>query len=175
MSENSFFSSQDGSRRLTQETIYINASTCMNLSLFKEVLKEYRKVDDQITTRLNRAQAMSREHGVAPRQDETCAQFWRELVDTWTKRQTLVQYCIGVAEQKIEDSHSIVPSANSDSPNPTRAKWSALQVTRDQLNNEATVEKIIRNRSLQAFRSRCRYFTPPADDQVLWEESSKRP
>jgi hypothetical protein len=88
------------------QIIQVTASTCHNLSVFKgqsaspdfsehekiiqplaDLMKEYRKLDDSVTMRMNRnlAQFRDRERlgpgsGAAGMQDEACAYFWKELV-----------------------------------------------------------------------------------------------
>ena len=53
--------------------------------VFVELLKEYRKLDDTVTMRLNRTVAQFRDRGIqgtsrSNSQDDACAFFWRELV-----------------------------------------------------------------------------------------------
>ena len=100
------------------QTIHVSSSTCHNLSVFKgvcstaasscsflrsflakpwethdsipiDILKEYRRLDDTILMRLNRANAAVRDHerihretGGGTIQDQACASLWRELVGT---------------------------------------------------------------------------------------------
>ena len=89
----------------TPQVVHVSPSTCHDLSLFKgrlhrtyicqhaadaltkELLKEYRRLDDAIPMRLNRANAAMRDRqrsgDQAPTgnvQDEACAYLWRELV-----------------------------------------------------------------------------------------------
>ena len=54
-----------------------------------DILKEYRRLDDTILMRLNRANAAVRDHervhretGGGTVQDQACASLWRELVGT---------------------------------------------------------------------------------------------
>lgn len=88
-------------------------------------MQEYRSLDDSITTRMNRALAKSRATGEtsspsllsahATSSNPTtsdlgrstygtatqgeCARFWRELVDVWTGRDEVLNYCLAVAAQ----------------------------------------------------------------------------
>lgn len=91
----------------TSRVVNVNASTCLNLSLFKglvpslvachannsylgwsiELMKEYRKVDDSVTMRMNRTTAQFRDRdrmgmseSTRNSQDQACAYFWMELV-----------------------------------------------------------------------------------------------
>lgn len=88
--------------------ISVNAATCLNLSLFKgasvvagcarptltiasvlaaELMREYRKVDDTVTMRMNRVTAQFRDRDRAGMsepsrnsRDQACSYFWTELV-----------------------------------------------------------------------------------------------
>ena len=87
------------------QTVHVTASTCHNISLFKgtlrsycpptylperlsrtDLMKEYRKLDDSITMRLNRTIAQYRDIDRASPgvkgtvEDQACLQVWRELV-----------------------------------------------------------------------------------------------
>ena len=88
------------------QTVHVTASTCHNISLFKgthydcypestglnawtDLMKEYRKLDDSITMRLNRTIAQYRDMdrigsaGKGTVEDQACLQVWRELVGSW--------------------------------------------------------------------------------------------
>jgi len=87
------------------QTVHVSPSTCQDLSLFKgvlrlraawrltcslsetDILREYRRLDDTVTMRLNRANAamrdQQREHDKSSRenvQNQACAYLWHELV-----------------------------------------------------------------------------------------------
>lgn len=88
------------------QIVHVSPSTCHDLSLFKgntirafgfssymsqflllEILREYRRLDDTITMRLNRANATMRDQermrdstGRGNVQEQACLSMWRELV-----------------------------------------------------------------------------------------------
>lgn len=88
------------------QIVHVSPSTCHDLSLFKgntilafrfslnmsqilpsEILREYRRLDDTITMRLNRANATMRDQermrdstGNGNVQEQACLSMWRELV-----------------------------------------------------------------------------------------------
>ncbi len=79
----------------SSQLVHVSPATCHNLSLFKgssssvallEVLKEYRKLDDAVTTRINRTTAQFRDRdrlgasGKGSVQEQACAYLWKELV-----------------------------------------------------------------------------------------------
>ncbi|SPO21559.1 uncharacterized protein UTRI_01045_B [Ustilago trichophora] len=193
----------------------LTPSTCLAMSEFSHLLRQYRQLDDGITTRLNRSFARSRalgqssspsllsNSGMTSASSEdlgvstyatpapgACAAFWRELVDVWMGREDVVKFCIHVTDQQNQPSpiptsqtlptpnrqhpsdrlldadyrpSSSSSSSSSSSPSAqhrwSRAENSAETLAR-QLHNELKVESIIRARSLDVFKSRCRFFTP---------------
>ncbi|KAI0736197.1 caffeine-induced death protein 2-domain-containing protein [Fomitopsis betulina] len=165
---------------LAPKTVHVSASTCHDMSLFKDLLKEYRKLDDSITMRLNRTTAQFRDRdrqglvGQGSVEDEACMQIWRELVANWKRRAEIVQYCVGVVDQSM-DSKRLALEAETEDPATKRRMQGALyaeEVKRNQVHNESSVEQIVRRRSLDAFRSRCKYFEPPltdADARRWWD------
>jgi len=162
------------------QTIHVSSSTCHNLSVFKDILKEYRRLDDTILMRLNRANAAAhdyerthRETGAGTVQDQACASLWRELVGNWKRRTELLEYCTTVVDQALIEKRSTLEGQAQD---PTRRDIKGAlfedEVKRNQVRNELTVEGIIRKRSMEAFRSRCQYFTPPLTDvqaRQMWD------
>ncbi|EKM59167.1 uncharacterized protein PHACADRAFT_249428 [Phanerochaete carnosa HHB-10118-sp] len=142
-------------------------------------MNQYRKLDDTITMRLNRTNAQFRDlerEGVVRGsvQDEVCAHLWKDLVENWKRRTDIISYCDGVVDQSMSENRKQLESQETD-PVQQRKIQGALyaeEVKRNQVHNELAVEKIVRNRSLDAFRSRCRYFEPPltdADARKWWE------
>lgn len=117
--------------------------------------------------------------------DTVCASFWRELLDVWVRREDTIRYCIAVNGQAANP-----PAAATNPDNrldkdyvaapPPAPAWSRAEnqaeFTERQLRNELAVESIIRRRSLEVFKSRCRTFVPtPSDtvegarEQAFWE------
>ncbi|KAK2466202.1 hypothetical protein APHAL10511_001844 [Amanita phalloides] len=170
----------------TPQVVHVSPSTCHDLSLFKELLKEYRRLDDAIPMRLNRANAAMRDRErssdqplMGHVQDEACAYLWRELVANWKRRTQLIEYCVGAVDQSMNDKRKSIDEGNLDasSRRKVQGEMYADEVKRHQVRNELTVESIIRQRSIDAFRARCRYFTPSASDgegRGMWESGRQR-
>ncbi|TEB30258.1 hypothetical protein FA13DRAFT_1734097 [Coprinellus micaceus] len=162
------------------EIVHVTPSTCLNLSLFKDILKEYRKLDDAITTRLNRATALARDQertsgqGVENAQNQACLSVWRELTENWKRRTKLVDYCVSVVDRSIDGKRGALQQQPDDPAlqRTTKAAIYSDEVYRRQMHNEIAVESIVRKRVVDAFHSRCRYFVPPKSDveaAQLWE------
>jgi len=167
------------------QTIHVSPSTCHNLSVFKDILKEYRRLDDTIVMRLNRANATARDlerthkgTGGDSVQDQACIALWRELVGTWKRRTELLEYCSTIVDQALIEKRRTLEGQAQD-PTTRREIQGAVfmdEVKRNQVRNELIVEGIVRRRSIEAFRSRCQYFTPPATDvqaRQMWDSVQK--
>lgn len=156
------------------------------MSLFKDLMKEYRKADDAITMRLNRSTAQFRDRdrlGLGPKdstpQDEACLYLWKEIVENWKGRMRIINYCVDVVDNVMQERLKGVEGteAGLDAQPNLRAKLYTDEVLRNQIHNEITVEKIIRQRSIDAFKSRCKFFEPPQSDpeaRQWWESSFSR-
>ncbi|KAL1944188.1 hypothetical protein VTO73DRAFT_3373 [Trametes versicolor] len=157
---------------LTPRTVLVTPSTCRDISVFKDLMNQYRKLDDTINVRLNRTTAQFRDRersglsGKGGVEEQACIQVWRELVANWSRRKDIVDYCVGVVDQSLEEKRELLQSAGDDASAQRKAKGVlyAEEVKRNQLHNELTVETIVRKRASEAFRSRCRYFEPPPSD-----------
>ncbi|KAF8477878.1 caffeine-induced death protein 2-domain-containing protein [Gautieria morchelliformis] len=166
-----------GSQALpSPQIVQVTESTCHNLTVFKDLMKEYRKLDDSVTMRLNRTLAQFRDRdrvgpgsGATGMQDEMCAYFWNQLVAGWKARTEIVQYCVNVVDSGMEQKRAALEAQDTSMDEQTRrrrrdAALYAEEVKRNHIHNELTVERIVRLRSLEAFRSRCKYFEPPRTD-----------
>ncbi|KAG1754029.1 caffeine-induced death protein 2-domain-containing protein [Suillus paluster] len=157
---------------LTPHFVHVSPSTCHNLSVFKDLLREYRRLDDTITMRLNRTNAQFRDrdragtNGKGNIQDQACAHMWKELVENWKRRTEMINYCVNNVDQSMEGKRKSLTSEEGDAraQRKTQAAMFADEVKRNQVRNELAVEKIVRQRSLDAFESRCQYFSPPLTD-----------
>ncbi|PSS05376.1 hypothetical protein PHLCEN_2v3865 [Hermanssonia centrifuga] len=145
-------------------------------------MNQYRKLDDSITMRLNRTNAQFRDldrlgvtHGNV--QDQACAHLWKDLVENWKRRTEIIEYCVTVVDQSKEEKQESLEKTDAEpsAQRKIRAELYSEQVKRNQINNELSVEKIVRNRSLDAFRSRCKFFEPPSTDDEArkWWDAAK--
>ncbi|KAF8076374.1 caffeine-induced death protein 2-domain-containing protein [Lyophyllum atratum] len=167
----------------SSQVVHISPSTCHDLSLFKEILREYRRLDDTITMRLNRANAAVRDsdrlrHSTENIQEQACLNIWRELVGNWKRRTELVGYCVRVVDQSLDEKRSVLEDDAEDPATKRRAQGQIYeeQVKRTQIHNELRVESIIRKRAVEAFRSRCQFFAIPSTDseaRQMWESAAQ--
>ncbi|KAH8551103.1 caffeine-induced death protein 2 [Umbelopsis sp. PMI_123] len=130
----------------------LNPSMCYNLSFFKEMMKEYRKVDDNIMLRMNTTDTHS---------EAGCAEFFKQLADAYQKREDTVNYCLKVMDEELERKNKKLEEDPYD--NNLKDALYTEESKRRMVSNELTVEDIVRQRSLQVFRSKCRIFDVPQD------------
>ncbi|CAE6366528.1 unnamed protein product [Rhizoctonia solani] len=140
------------------QLVRVSVSLCQNLSQFKDLMKEYRKLDDSVTMRMNRNLAQFRDidrhrsgrSGSPQLQDEACLHFWKELIANWENRTEIVNYCVGVVDASMEAKRQTLAGQDPklDENRRTASSIYTDEVKRNQMRNELTVEAIIRQRSL---------------------------
>ncbi|KAF7355309.1 Coiled-coil domain-containing protein 58 [Mycena sanguinolenta] len=112
------------------QIVSVSQSTCSDISSFKELLKEYRRLDDSINVRLNREQAFVRDQernghlGKGSVQDQVCANLWSQLVSNWSRRKTIIEYCVSVVDQSKEEKQKAAQA--EEDPSRRRAIEAAL-------------------------------------------------
>ncbi|KAJ1812304.1 hypothetical protein LPJ56_005544, partial [Coemansia sp. RSA 2599] len=97
-----------------------------------------RKVDDNIILRMNSTNTASADE---------CLALFRVLQTAYARREHDISYCVSVLDERLAQS----------------PKSFSLQSQRDWIDSEKSVEDIVRKRSLDVFRSRCKYFDFPGD------------
>ncbi|KAJ2726871.1 hypothetical protein GGI07_000199 [Coemansia sp. Benny D115] len=125
--------------RANAPEIEVTARTCLNMSQFKNTLKQLRKVDDNIILRMN---------GTNTASQEDCLAFFKVLRTAYSRRERDITFCLGVLDQQISQSQT--------------SKLSLVR-QRDWVENEKTVEDIVRTRTLDVFKARCQFFEFPSD------------
>ncbi|KDQ15354.1 hypothetical protein BOTBODRAFT_31678 [Botryobasidium botryosum FD-172 SS1] len=159
----------------------VSESLCTNLSVFKDLMKEHRRLDDSVTMRMNRNSAFFRDKDRlgkgASTPEESCTHFWHELVANWNGRTEIINYCVDVVDRKMEEKRKALEGQESklDAERSKKSTLYADQVKRNQIHNEHAVETIVRRRSFEAFKSRCKYFEPPLSDaeaRKWWDAAS---
>lgn len=103
-------------------------------------------------------------------------------IANWKRRTQLIGYCTDVVDKSLEGHDNALSNTGGDPRAERRLKamrysdevkvnittfcvmW-LIHSQRNHIRNELTVEAIVRQRSMEAFQSRCRYFTPPLNDE----------
>ncbi|WVF69916.1 hypothetical protein IAT40_004700 [Kwoniella sp. CBS 6097] len=159
----------------------VTAETCYNLGVFRDIVRQYRKLDDQIIIRLNRAQAQLRDQdrisggdkslGTSSGAEAMCIKMWSEMMAGWAHRQTLLSFCSQTVQSNLDEKKQVVEGSSSSSASSSNTpRWERgireEEVLADQLVSEESIEAIIRKRTLDAFKSRCPFFHPSVSDNA---------
>ncbi|OCF40919.1 hypothetical protein I317_05278 [Kwoniella heveanensis CBS 569] len=161
--------------------VTVTAETCYNLGVFRDIVRQYRKLDDQIIIRLNRAQAQLRDQdrisggdkslGSSSGAEAMCLKMWTEMMAGWAHRQTLLSFCSQTVSANLDEKKQSQPGAEGGgvrTSSSSTPRWERgireEEVLADQLASEEGIEAIIRKRTLDAFKSRCPFFHPSVSD-----------
>ncbi|KAJ2663602.1 hypothetical protein IWW48_001285 [Coemansia sp. RSA 1200] len=129
------------------DDIEMSARICLDMSHFKAVMKQLRKVDDNIILRMNNTNT------TAPGE---CMALFQILQTAYRRREHDIGMCLGVLDRRISD----VEEADDDGG---RSTLFSLRTQRDWVASERGVEDIVRRRSLDVFKSRCQFFEFPPE------------
>ncbi|KAI9310170.1 caffeine-induced death protein 2 [Dichotomocladium elegans] len=125
----------------------LNPSICFNLSYFKEIMKELRRVDDNIIPRLNSTDTHS---------EKACGEFFAQLAESYRKREQAVDYCLKVMDEQIAKKNKLLEEDPDDYD--VQSSLFTDESKRRMIANELVVEDIVRARSLQVFKNKCKIF-----------------
>jgi len=82
----------------------------------------------------------------------------------------MIHYCVQAVDARLQEKRSALDRTDIalDADRDSRDDFYSDEVKKNQIHNELTVESIIRQRSLAAFRSssQCRFFVPPPGLEV---------
>ncbi|KAI9021185.1 hypothetical protein DFJ74DRAFT_672178 [Hyaloraphidium curvatum] len=114
-------------------------SICNDYSYFKATLKSLRALDDSVVVKLNSLRGQPRD---AERNADSCQLFRKELLASYAARTDILDYCIPLAEAQL---------AQLD-----RSAGLEQRKTLELLISERTVEEIVRERTADVFKAKCR-------------------
>uniref|UniRef100_A0A8C2KQM3 Protein MIX23 n=1 Tax=Cyprinus carpio TaxID=7962 RepID=A0A8C2KQM3_CYPCA len=135
------------------------ALNCEDFSMFQEVLKAMRTIDDRIVHGLNTTVPTASFSGKVDA-TQTCKELYESLVEAHLSRDKAIKSCITetsavvgqLREERAKDSDnlSIIKQL--------RKEQTKLKLMQSELN----VEEVVNDRSLKVFNERCRiHYTPP--------------
>ncbi|KAJ1734910.1 hypothetical protein LPJ72_002129 [Coemansia sp. Benny D160-2] len=135
--------------RARADDIEMSARMCVDMSRFKAVVKQLRRVDDNIILRMNNTNTAAAGE---------CLAVFQILQTAYRRREHDIGMCLGVLDRRISDAEE---AGSGDGGG--RARLFSLKTQRDWVASERGVEDIVRRRSLDVFRSRCQFFEPPPE------------
>ncbi|RXN34682.1 coiled-coil domain-containing 58 [Labeo rohita] len=132
---------------------------CEDFSMFQEVLKVMRTIDDRIVHALNTTVPTASFSGKVDA-TQTCKELYESLMEAHLSRDKAIKSCITetsavvgqLREERAKDSDnlSIIKQL--------RKEQTKLKLMQSELN----VEEVVNDRSLKVFKERCRiHYTPP--------------
>ncbi|KAK6293320.1 hypothetical protein J4Q44_G00368210 [Coregonus suidteri] len=132
---------------------------CEDFSMFQEVLKVMRNIDDRIVHSLNTTVPTVSFSGRVDA-SQTCRQLYESLMEAHLSRDRAIKTCIG---QTSEVVGQLREQRAKDGDNMTTIKLLRKEQTKLKLmRSELNVEEVVNDRSLKVFSERCRtHYTPP--------------
>ncbi|XP_061569414.1 protein MIX23 [Cololabis saira] len=135
------------------------ALNCEDFSMFQEVLKVMRTIDDRIVHALNTTVPTVSFSGKVDA-TQTCKQLYESMMEAHLNRDKAIKACIAQTSQVVEQLRE---QRAKDNENLALIK----QLRKEQTNlklmqSELNVEEVVNDRSLKVFNERCRiHYTPP--------------
>ncbi|KAG2212994.1 hypothetical protein PS15m_003254 [Mucor circinelloides] len=125
----------------------LTPSICFNFSFFKDFMKEFRKVDDNIINRLNSTSTQA---------EGVCGEFFKQMSEAYAQRDQAIDYCLKLMDEDLDKKNRKL----QEDPDDFDVKNSIFtqESMRQSVSNERYVEEIIRERTLQVFKNKCRAF-----------------
>ncbi|KAJ8010965.1 hypothetical protein DPEC_G00080630 [Dallia pectoralis] len=131
---------------------------CEDFSMFQEVLKVMRNIDDRIVHSLNTTVPTTSFSGRVDA-SQTCKQLYASLMEAHLSRDRAIKTCIARTSELVSKLREERASANNMTTlRLLRKEQTKLKLMRSELN----VEEVVNDRSLKVFNERCRtHYTPP--------------
>ncbi|KAM3860867.1 protein MIX23 [Diretmus argenteus] len=132
---------------------------CEDFSMFQEVLKVMRTIDDRIVHSLNTTVPTVSFSGKVDA-TQTCKQLYESMMEAHLSRDKAIKHCIAqtsevvgrLREERVKDSENLALIKQ------LRKEQTKLKLMQSELN----VEEVVNDRSLKIFSERCRiHYTPP--------------
>ncbi|XP_042366670.1 protein MIX23 isoform X1 [Plectropomus leopardus] len=132
---------------------------CEDFSMFQEVLKVMRTIDDRIVHALNTTVPTVSFSGKVDA-TQTCKQLYESMMEAHLTRDKAIKSCIA---QTSEVVGQLRQERAKDSENLALIKQLRKEQTKLKLmQSELNVEEVVNDRSLKVFSERCRiHYTPP--------------
>ncbi|CAG5895980.1 protein MIX23 isoform 1-T1 [Menidia menidia] len=132
---------------------------CEDFSMFQEVLKVMRTIDDRIVHALNTTVPTVSFSGKVDA-TQTCKELYESMMEAHLSRDKSIKACIA---QTSEVVGQLREERAKDDENLTLLKQLRKEQTKLKLmQSELNVEEVVNDRSLKVFSERCRiHYTPP--------------
>ncbi|KAG7524543.1 hypothetical protein JOB18_013675 [Solea senegalensis] len=132
---------------------------CEDFSMFQEVLKVMRTIDDRIVHALNTTVPTVSFSGKVDA-TQTCKQLYETMMEAHLSRDQAIKSCIAQTSEVVGQlrEERAKNSENLAIIKQLRKEQTKLKLMQSELN----VEEVVNDRSLKIFKERCRiHYTPP--------------
>uniref|UniRef100_A0A3B4ZFJ5 Protein MIX23 n=1 Tax=Stegastes partitus TaxID=144197 RepID=A0A3B4ZFJ5_9TELE len=137
---------------------------CEDFSMFQEVLKAMRTIDDRIVHALNTTVPTVSFSGKVDA-TQTCKQLYESMMEAHLSRDKAIKACIAqtsevvghLREERAKDSENLalIKQLRKD------LIWLHTDLGKELMQSELNVEEVVNDRSLKVFNERCRiHYTP---------------
>nr|XP_057916128.1 protein MIX23 isoform X1 [Doryrhamphus excisus] len=132
---------------------------CEDFSMFQEMLRTMRTIDDRIVHSLNTTVPTVSFSGKVDA-TQTCKQLYQSMMEAHLSRDKAIKTCITQASEVVGQLRE---ARTKDGDNLALIKQLRKEQTKLKLmQSELNVEEVVNDRSLKVFNERCRiHYTPP--------------
>ncbi|KAG5268589.1 hypothetical protein AALO_G00214220 [Alosa alosa] len=132
---------------------------CEDFSMFQDVLKAMRTLDDRIVHALNTTLPTASFSGKVDA-TQTCKDLYESLIDAHTSRDKAIKTCIAETSAVVG---RLREERSKDSDNLSLMKQLRKEQTKlKMMQSELNVEEVVNDRSMKIFVERCRiHYIPP--------------
>ncbi|XP_049614448.1 protein MIX23 isoform X4 [Syngnathus scovelli] len=132
---------------------------CEDFSMFQEVLRLMRNIDDRIVHALNTT-VPTVSFSAKVDATQTCKQLYDSMIEAHLSRDKAIKACITHTSEVVGQLREARLKNNADIAliKRLRKEQTKLKLMQSELN----VEEVVKDRSLKVFNERCRvHYTPP--------------
>ncbi|XP_061160781.1 protein MIX23-like isoform X3 [Syngnathus typhle] len=142
---------------------------CEDFSMFQEVLRLMRNIDDRIVHALNTT-VPTVSFSAKIDATQTCKELYDSMIEAHLSRDKAIKACITHTSEVVGQLREARLKNNADIAliKQLRKEQTKLKLMQSEMN----VEEVVKDRSLKVFNERCRvHYTPPKAE--LWFVPSK--
>jgi hypothetical protein len=138
--------------------------SCDDFMAFQDTLRKMRQIDDNIVHALNTT--IPTESFIGERNKhipaQKCESLWAQLTNNYRSREKAISKCVEISAEKLK----ILKAEREKNENSIEVlkRMRKEQTSFRLLENELSVEEILKERSAKVFSERCRaFYKPPVD------------
>lgn len=102
-------------------------------------------MDDNVINRLNSTSTQT---------EGACSDFFKQMSEAYAKRDETINYCLKFMDEELDKANKVLQEDPDDFS--VKNHIYTQESIRQSISNERFVEEIVRERTLQVFKSKCR-------------------